>query len=144
MLLSQTAHYALRAAYYLLTNDEKKAHLAKDIAETTRIPAPYLARILSTMAKRGILQSRTGLGGGFSISDNRLNTSLFEVVALFDNLDNIHDCIFGFTACCENKKCLLHKRWQEIKNQLIELLKSTTLKDLKAHEEVFDWSKVDF
>lgn len=142
MLLSQTAHYSLRAIFYLLTNDLSKSHLTKDIAEVTKIPAPYLARILSTMAKRGILQSRTGMGGGFSINEKSLNTSLYDIVILFDNLENIRDCIFGFINCCENETCVLHSKWVEIKNQLIEMLKNTTLKEMTIHENDFDWSKM--
>ncbi|MCD6161243.1 MAG: Rrf2 family transcriptional regulator [candidate division Zixibacteria bacterium] len=142
MLLSQTAHYALRAIYYLLTQDLDKSHLTKDIAEITQIPAPYLARILSTMAKRGILQSRTGMGGGFSINKESLNTNLYDIVVLFDNLDSIRDCIFGFLNCCGNEDCMLHDKWVDIKNQLIEMLKSTTLEELVNHEGVLDWSKM--
>ena len=114
MLLSQTAHYSLRAIFYLLTNDLSKSHLTKDIAKVTKIPAPYLARILSTMAKRGILQSRKGMGGGFILNEKNLNTNLYDIVTLFDNLENIHDCIFGFENCCNNDSCIMHNRWIEI------------------------------
>jgi Rrf2 family protein len=141
MLLSQTAHYALRAVYYLLTANSDDWHLTKDIAVRTKIPAPYLARILSTLAKRGILQSRTGMGGGFRVGEDRLQTTLYDVVFQFDNLDNIQDCIFGFIECCENDQCLLHKPWLHLKDQLIVLLKSTTLKNLKEHHKFFDWSE---
>ena len=144
MLLSQTAHYALRAVYYLLTNDSTEWHLTKDIAETTKIPAPYLARILSTLAKRGILKSRTGMGGGFSVGEANLKASLYDVVIQFDNLDSIRDCIFGFSNCSESHDCLLRGRWKDLKDKLIDLLKETTLKELKKHEQVFDWSTIEF
>ena len=144
MLLSQTSHYALRAVYFLLTNNENEWYLTKDIARTAKIPAPYLARILSTMAKRGIVQSRTGMKGGFKIGEENLKTTLYDVVIQFDNLENISDCIFGFTDCCEDKKCILHSRWNEIKTQLIDLLKASHLRDVKEQERTLDWSKVRF
>jgi len=142
MLLSQTAHYALRAVYYLLTADDDKWHLTKDVAEITKIPAPYLARIMSTLAKRGILRSRTGMGGGFNISKDGLKQNLYDVVSQFDNLESIPDCMFGFTNCIGENHHELHKKWQDLKGSLINILKSTTLGDLKEKYHQFNWEAV--
>ena len=142
MLLSQTAHYALRAVYYLATNEDNKWHLTKDVAEITKIPAPYLARIMSTLAKRGILKSRTGMGGGFSIGIDSHKFNLYDVVSQFDNLDNIKDCVFGFINCCDDGECSLHKAWNDAKSRLIDALKSTSLNDMKTSFQHFDWSKI--
>lgn len=143
MILSQTAQYAVRAICFLATSEDGKWHLTKDVAEITQIPAPYLARIMSTLAKRGILKSRTGMGGGFCVSDANLNYSLYDVVIQFDNIENIKDCIFGFARCCEDDICLLHERWMAIKDQLITLLKSTTLKNLRNDDKIFDWPNIE-
>lgn len=145
MLLSQTAHYALRAVYYLVSSGDSKWHLTKEVAEITKIPAPYLARILSNLAKHGILQSRTGMGGGFSVSEEGFNTSLYDVVAQFDNLEKICNCVFGFSEYCSNdedSKCILHDKWADLKKQLIETFKNCTLKDLKEQSFCPDWSRI--
>jgi Rrf2 family protein len=142
MLLSQTAHYALRAVFFLATAEEDKWHLTKNIAEQTQIPGPYLARILSTLAKRGILSSRTGMGGGFNISNEGLNLTLHDVVGQFDNLDNICNCVFGFAECCGEGECILHKPWDDIKNRLLAMLKSNTLQDLRNSDKNVDWLTV--
>jgi len=143
MILSQTAQYAVRAICYLATSGKEKWHLTKDVAEITRIPAPYLARIMSTLAKRGILKSRTGMGGGFCVTEANLQHSLYDVVIQFDNLENMTDCIFGFAKCCEDEFCILHERWTAIKDQLIKLLKSTSLKDLRDDDKIFDWPNIE-
>ena len=131
MLISQTAHYALRAVYYLTTTADDKWHLTKEVAKETKIPAPYLARIMSTLAKRGILQSRTGMGGGFRVGKESLKYDLYDIVSQFDNLDNIKECVFGFDDCCEDGKCDLHKPWNDLKDQLIKILKSVTLRAMR-------------
>ncbi len=142
MLLSQTAHYALRAVYYLIANDNIKWHLTKDIAKSTKIPAPYLARILSNLAKNGILLSRTGMGGGFSINEKSIGVSLYEIINQFDNLENINDCVFGFGECCNDGKCILHDRWIDAKEQLVDAFKNITLGELKKTGRYLDWAKV--
>ncbi len=137
MLISQTAHYALRAVYYLATSEDDKWHLTKEVARETEIPAPYLARIMSALAKRGILQSRTGMGGGFRVGKNSLKFNLYDIVSQFDNLDNIKDCIFGLSDCCEDHQCELHKPWNDLKEQLINLLKSVSIKKMRTSFEHF-------
>jgi len=138
MLISQTAHYALRAVYYLATNGDDKWHLTKEVAKATNIPAPYLARIMSTLAKRGILQSRTGMGGGFKVGKESLKYDLYDIVSQFDNLENIKDCVFGLNNCCEDGECELHKPWNDLKSQLINLLKSVSLKDMQKSFKHFE------
>lgn len=142
MLLSQTAHYALRAVFYLATAEDDKWHLTKNIADETQIPGPYLARILSTLAKRGILSSRTGMGGGFNISREGLKYNLFDVVSQFDNLDSICNCVFGFEDCCEKGECILHKPWTDIKGRLVQMLQTNSLQDLRNSYKDVGWLKV--
>ena len=138
MLISQTAHYALRAVYYLATSEDDKWHLTKEVAKETEIPAPYLARIMSTLAKRGILQSRTGMGGGFRVGKENQKYNLYDIVSQFDNLDNIKECVFGFNECCEHGRCDLHKPWNDLKKRLISILKSVSLKEMRKSFKNFE------
>jgi Rrf2 family protein len=142
MILSQTARYALRAVYYLASLKDDDCQLTKDIALKTKIPAAYLARIMSTLAKRGILYSRTGLGGGFCLTKEAMHFSLYDVASQFDNLDGYQGCIFGFAACCKEKYCPLHDDWMRLKNDIIDILKSTNLEKLRALGANFDWSLI--
>ncbi len=143
MIFSQTAYYAMRAVYYLLTTSDNEWHLTKDVAESTKIPAPYLARIMSTLAKRGILRSRTGMGGGFSISNEGMNQTLYDVVTQFDNFDNVPECMFGFTNCKADDHNYLHEKWTDVKERLVNMLKETKLGALKHDQELIDWQKVE-
>jgi Rrf2 family iron-sulfur cluster assembly transcriptional regulator len=143
MLLSQTAHYALRAVYFLISSGDDKWHLTKDVAEVTKIPAPYLARIMSTLAKKGILRSRTGMGGGFSVGKEGLKYSLYDIVSQFDNIDSIPDCMFGFINCNGNDHLELHDQWRNLKQNLIDILKNTSLGLIKEKYSHFNWEKIE-
>ena len=142
MLLSQTAHYALRAVYFLISSGDDKWHLTKDVAEVTKIPAPYLARIMSTLAKKGILRSRTGMGGGFSVGKEGLKYNLYDIVSQFDNIDSIPDCMFGFTNCDGKDHHELHDQWRNLKQNLIDILKNTSLGVIKEKYSQFNWEKI--
>jgi Rrf2 family protein len=141
MILSQTARYALRAVYYLACNSNDECQLTKNIAEKTKIPAAYLARIMSTLAKRGVLYSRTGFGGGFCLTKEALNYSLYDVAAQFDNLDDFHSCIFGFEVYCTDTYCPLHDDWLRLRNEIVSILKATTLATIRERGSKFNWAK---
>jgi Rrf2 family protein len=142
MILSQTARYALRAVYYLASTGNDECQLTKVIAEKTKIPAAYLARIMSTLAKRGVLYSRTGLGGGFCLTKEALNFSLYDVAAQFDNLDNFHSCIFGFNVVCDDNHCPIHNDWLRLKSEIVDILKATTIATLREKGSNFEWAKI--
>jgi len=141
-VLSLTAKYALRATYLLTGLKDDECMLAREIAKRTQIPKAYLARILSTMAKRGILHSRTGIGGGFCIKRDSLNATLYDIAVLFDEPDGHDTCLFGFKPVCSANFCPMHERWVELDRHALELLKSTTLHWLKSSKSAFDWNRI--
>ena len=65
-VISQTAEYALRAIVYLAKMPDE-AHITREIAEATRVPSGYLAKVMQTLVKADLVQSRRGLGGGFTL-----------------------------------------------------------------------------
>lgn len=142
-MLSLTAKYALRAIYYLTSLEDGQYKLAQDIAQHTGIPRAYLARILSTMAKQGILHSRTGVGGGFCIKEESLGLTLYDIAGLFDNLNSYHGCVWGFETVCEFDFCPMHDCWAELDSRAMEILKSTTLRWLKSSKTSFHWNRIE-
>ena len=70
-MISPTAEYALRATVALAQAEEGTMVTSK-IAEITKVPAGYLAKVLQTLGKNGIVRSKRGLGGGRNVSTRRL------------------------------------------------------------------------
>ena len=65
-MFSQTVEYALRAVVFLA--DQKKACTTPQIAEVTKVPAPYLAKVLQSLSRGGLVKSQRGLHGGFTLA----------------------------------------------------------------------------
>ncbi len=105
-MISQTTEYALRAVVWLAANPEKPL-TAQQIAEATRVPAGYLAKVLQGLSRAGLLNSQRGLGGGFTLARAPTQMTMWEVVQAVDPLKRITDCPLGFEAHSGNL-CLLH------------------------------------
>lgn len=63
-MFSQTAEYALRAVVFLAMS-QKQAFTTQQIADATKVSAPYLSKVLQLLVKSGLIQSQRGIGGGF-------------------------------------------------------------------------------
>ena len=58
-MLSQTVEYALRAATFLATSaDEPRT--VEQIADATRVPMAYLAKVMQALVRGGIVSSQRG------------------------------------------------------------------------------------
>jgi Rrf2 family transcriptional regulator, nitric oxide-sensitive transcriptional repressor len=107
-VISQTTEYALRAVVWLAANPDKPL-TAQQIAEATRVPAGYLAKVLQGLSRAGLLHSQRGLGGGFTLARSPTQLTMWEVVQAVDPLRRIRECPLGFEAHAD-KLCPLHEQ----------------------------------
>ena len=107
-MISQTTEYALRAVVWLAANPEK-ALTAQQIAEATRVPAGYLAKVLQGLSRAGMLHSQRGLGGGFTLARSPASLTMWDVVQAVDPLRRIKECPLGFEAHAD-ELCPLHQQ----------------------------------
>lgn len=107
-MISQTTEYALRAVVWLAANPEKPL-TAQQIADATRVPAGYLAKVLQGLSRAGLLHSQRGLGGGFTLARAPDTLTMWEVVQAVDPLKRIHECPLRFEAHGEGL-CPLHEQ----------------------------------
>ena len=84
-MLSQKAKYALRAALMLAERFEAAVPLAvSEIAERERIPQKFLEAILVELRDAGIVDSRRGRYGGYSLRRPPAEVSFGEVIRAID------------------------------------------------------------
>lgn len=107
-MISQTTEYALRAVVWLAANPEKPL-TAQQIADATRVPAGYLAKVLQGLSRAGLLHSQRGLGGGFILARPPSSLTMWEVVQAVDPIRRIDTCPLGFEAHAA-QLCPLHKQ----------------------------------
>lgn len=106
-MISQTAEYGLRAAVYLARH-RGSPKTNTEIAEATRIPAGYLAKLLQAMGRHGLVEGRRGLGGGFQLARDPDTVTILEVFAAVDSpLQRIEKCPLGLRT--HKELCPVHR-----------------------------------
>ena len=66
--------------------DPKRHVSAAGIAEKYGVSAHHLAKVLSELARAGIVQSVRGAGGGYRFSGNARRLTLLDIIVLFEDL----------------------------------------------------------
>jgi Rrf2 family transcriptional regulator, nitric oxide-sensitive transcriptional repressor len=107
-MFSQTAEYALRAVVFIAEGPEKR-YTTQAIADTTRIPPRYLAKVLNSLARSGVLIGQRGLNGGFTLSRSPAEISVLQVIEAVDPLKRIYKCPLNLEAH-RDQLCPLHSR----------------------------------
>jgi Rrf2 family protein len=130
MIISRTSQYAVQAMIYMATQPPLTPVLNKDVASTLNIPAPYLSKILQVLAKGNLLYSFRGRTGGFYLREGGGNISLMEIIEQTEGPNFTASCLLGLKKCSEETACPMHARWIPVKEEVIALLKKTTLTEL--------------
>ncbi|MDH0659491.1 MULTISPECIES: Rrf2 family transcriptional regulator [unclassified Empedobacter] len=130
-MLSKTCEYAIRALTFIAqqTKDGNKISI-KDVAKGIDSPEYFIAKILQEMTRKDLLQSTKGPTGGFHLNETNLNNSLANIVKEFDGDKIFNGCALGLKQCSETSPCPLHDQFKGIRNNLKQLLESTTIRDL--------------
>jgi Rrf2 family protein len=129
-MLNQTVEYALRAVIYV-ARDPSASFRAAEVASEINAPRNYVAKILSQLARVGILESIRGPTGGFRLAAPATTVRLADVVAAFRRPAE-QRCLLGHGVCGSNPSCGAHRRWAPIAKTLDGFFADTTIADLLA------------
>ena len=127
-MLSRTTEYALRAAIYLAKAGDENT-TAQAIASATIVPEGYMSKVLNTLARAGVVTSRRGPTGGFSLAIDPKNLTMLEVVEAVEPLPRIKSCPLDI-AEHDGALCPLHAVLAELVDGVEARLISTTIADL--------------
>jgi Rrf2 family iron-sulfur cluster assembly transcriptional regulator len=78
-MFSQTTEYALRATTWLALTPGRLVSTS-ELAERTKVPMHYLAKVLQQLATGGLVTGRRGVGGGYKLARAPEDIRLIEIV----------------------------------------------------------------
>jgi Rrf2 family protein len=136
LLISLTAEYALRTVVWLAGQDGEP-RTTRQIAEATRVPAGYLAKILQSLGRGGLVRAQRGVRGGFTLTRPAERITPLDVLRVVDPLKRIDRCPLGIESH-QTRLCPLHRRLDDtlarIETELGEVSISELLLDSSPGE----------
>jgi Rrf2 family protein len=128
-MITQTAEYALRAIVYLADRDDPRT--TAQIAETTRVPAGYLAKVMQNLSRAGLVKSQRGLNGGFTLAHDPHDLSILAVVNAVDPIQRFPECPLGIPSH-GRRLCPLHSRLDQAAAMVEQAFGATKVAELLA------------
>ena len=104
-MISKTAEYALRAVMCMAAESERPLS-ADALAERTRVPRRYQTRVMQQLVASGVVDSRSGPGGGYILARPIDTLTILDVIDAVSPLERITTCPLGLDG--HTSLCALH------------------------------------
>ena len=144
MRISKKAEYALRALV-AIARQPGKSWSIQELAAGEKIPSKFLEQILLTLRRAGILASKRGVGGGYTLLRAAAEISLGEVITIFDGSTAPVACAAERPSepcsCPDQRTCPLRLVMKNVRKQMTALFAGVTIETMLksgAGAESFD------
>lgn len=115
----------------MLVLAKKNAIVAlSDIATANNISQKYLSQLMSSLKQAGLVVSREGKGGGYSLAKTPAEISIRDIVEAVDGPLQLVKCMDSDQHCLAEQHCVTKPIWSSLKKDIYNLLQSKTLAEL--------------
>lgn len=139
-MISMRSIYALKALGVLARERHKDSFLIAEIAQAENIPKKFLEAILLSLKVKGILASKKGPKGGYSLAKPAESLTIGDIIeALEGDLSPIQ-CLNGAAhagcpECTDESSCGVKLIMADVKLAVGSILDSVTLADMLSRSE---------
>ncbi|MCL7988389.1 Rrf2 family transcriptional regulator [Sphingobacterium sp. lm-10] len=142
-MLSKKTKYAIKALMLLGRNYGKDPMQIVKIADEERIPKKFLEQILLEMRNAGMLYSKKGAGGGYSLNKAPEDIYLSQVMRLIDGPIALLPCVSlnfyrSCDECMEERVCGIRDTFTDVRNAMLQILNDTSIAALINKEKELD------
>jgi len=136
MNISMKSRYAVRALTELgrieRTRSGGPVRLG-EIAERRDIPLQFLEQVFASLRRGGVVRSRRGAAGGYTLARPADDITVLDVVTVLDGPPSPAECTQG--VCEQIDSCGAASVWIAAQRALEGVLRGTTIGDLLRRED---------
>lgn len=132
MRISKKAGYALRALAVMARRGGSSS--IQELSARERIPIKFLEQILLTLRHAGLLSSKRGVGGGYTLARPASEISMLEIIQALDGPISPLPCTVARPTepctCPDPRACPARMMMTEFREEMVGWLEKRTLEDL--------------
>ncbi|KIO60342.1 hypothetical protein B4064_3613 [Caldibacillus thermoamylovorans] len=107
MKFSKATDYALHTMLFLTAATPDKPVGVQLLAEKQKVSPTYLSKILTKLVKAGMIESITGVNGGYRLKRNWGDISFLDIIHAIEGSASLFDCSFDHGPDCPIQKVVL-------------------------------------
>lgn len=135
-MISKKCKYAIKAILYIARNEQHdKAIFSSEIAENEGIPKKFLESILLDLRNNGILRSRRGKNGGYSMLKQPEQINFTEIIRIMDGPIAMLPCVSlnYYSPCLECKDeetCAIRSVFEKVRDATLDVLNNSSFEKM--------------
>ena len=139
MMFSTKAEYGVRVMAHLAAREDTDPVSLSAIAEAEGLPLAYLEHLVQRLRRAGLVESRRGAHGGYSLGRDAEEISMAEVVEALEGEIAPIECITegsdGALVCAREGQpghdpCPTKLLWTRVQGSIVRTLNDMTLAEL--------------
>lgn len=128
--ISRKIDYGLRAMIFLASIPSGEIVPFREIARRMHIPEEFAAKILKTLATRGLVRATRGKLGGYSLAKPKREISFLDVIEAVEGPIQVNLCLDEGDGCKLTPSCTMYSVWKQGQERMLEVYRQATLDQL--------------
>jgi len=136
MMFSTKAEYGVRVMVHLAQRGDGQPIPLASVAESEGLPLAYLEHLVRRLRRAGLVESRRGAHGGYTLARPAGSVSMAEIVEALEGEIAPIECITadadGTLVCAREttEPCPTKLLWTRVQGSIVRTLRDMTLADL--------------
>ena len=127
--ISEAASLAIHAMMVLVSDEDKRPLPVTTIAEMLGVSSAHLGKVFQRLVREGLVLSKRGPHGGFTLSRAPEEMTLLQVYEAIDGPLDAHQCLLGRDKC-PVETCVLGTLLYDVHERMRDYLENTNLSKL--------------
>ena len=125
MKYTKATDYALHIMAYFIKQEGKDNFSLKPLASHMNISPTYLSKILTQLVKADLIQSTTGVNGGYSLRKSKTEISFYDVIQAIEGIGALFTCEMD-----EKHACHIERVMKDAEEKMVNHLKEKPIYDI--------------
>lgn len=134
MKYSKATNYALHTMLFLVVMPEGEAVGVQVLAQRQKISPTYLSKVLSKLVKAGLIESATGVNGGYKLLGPKEKISFLNVIEAIEGQGSLFNCGLKHTG----PDCLIDHTMSQAEGLMEQYLEQKKLIELARNFDPAD------
>ncbi len=134
--LSKSTDYALMALADLAFLSSGETLSARRVAEGHNLPPELAAKVLQSLKKSGIVETRQGIRGGYRLARLPAEIPITEIIESVEGPFALIECVLEDHNCLLTSTCSVRTPLTRIHERLLSTLSDLTLAEILADSAI--------
>ena len=134
MQLTRAADYGVRVMIALAAAPAGKRQSLTSLAAVSDAPESFLSKVLQSLARASLVESRRGQSGGFEISPTGGLATIRTIIEAIDGPVHLNICLMEGKPCHRQAACPAHPVWSRAQEAMFGVLDEVTVNELAGKQ----------